>query len=127
MFEAAELGHKISKSEFERREPQLHQALLALQARVRAADFPVIVIVSGVEGAGKGDVVSLLHRWMDVRGLETHAFWDETDEERQRPRYWRYCPRGTSNTRLSGKSTKTRSLPARSIAQAPPRKYCSVP
>lgn len=90
MFEAAELGHKISKSEFERREPQLHQALLALQARVRAADFPVIVIVSGVEGAGKGDVVSLLHRWMDVRGLETHAFWDETDEERQRPRYWRF-------------------------------------
>ena len=90
MFEAAELGHKISKQQFERREPQLHQALLALQARVRAADFPVIVIVSGVEGAGKGDVVSLLHRWMDARGLETHAYWDETDEERQRPRYWRF-------------------------------------
>ncbi len=90
MFEAAELGRKISKQEFERREPQLHQDLLTLQARVRAADFPVIVIVSGVEGAGKGDVVSLLHRWMDVRGLETHAFWDETDEERQRPRYWRF-------------------------------------
>jgi polyphosphate:AMP phosphotransferase len=90
MFEAAELGLKVSKDEFERREPQLHQDLLALQQRVRDADFPVIVIVSGVEGAGKGDVVSLLHRWMDVRGIETQAFWDETDEERQRPRYWRF-------------------------------------
>ena len=90
MFEAAELGIKISKEEFEQREPALHQELLQLQQRVRDADFPVIVIVSGVEGAGKGDVVSLLHRWMDVRGLETHAFWDETDEERLRPRYWRF-------------------------------------
>ncbi len=90
MFEAAELGIKVAKEEFERREPALHQELLELQRRVRDADFPVIVIVSGVEGAGKGDVVSLLHRWMDVRGLETQAFWDETDEERQRPRYWRF-------------------------------------
>ncbi|MBK6658810.1 MAG: polyphosphate:AMP phosphotransferase [Proteobacteria bacterium] len=90
MFEAAELGSKISKEEFERREPSVHQELLELQRRVRDADFPVIVIVSGVEGAGKGDVVSLLHRWMDVRGLETQAFWDETDEERLRPRYWRF-------------------------------------
>ena len=90
MFEAAELGIKVSKDEFERREPDVHQELLGLQRRVAAADFPVIVIVSGVEGAGKGDVVSLLHRWMDVRGLETQAFWDETDEERLRPRYWRF-------------------------------------
>ena len=87
MFEAAELGSKISKEEFEKREPSVHQELLELQRRVRDADFPVIVIVSGVEGAGKGDVVSLLHRWMDVRGLATQAFWDETDEERLRPRY----------------------------------------
>lgn len=90
MFEGAELGLKLAKEEFDRREPELHQQLLALQRRVREADFPVIVIVSGVEGAGKGDVVSLLHRWMDVRGLETQAFWDETDEERMRPRYWRF-------------------------------------
>ena len=98
MFEAAELGVKVSKQEFAQREPQLHQQLLLIQRLLLSADFPVIIIVSGVEGAGKGDVVSLLHRWMDVRGLETHAFWDETDEERQRPRYWRFWralpPRG---------------------------------
>ena len=90
MFEAAEIGVKVSKKAFALREPELHAALLAAQRRLREADFPVIVIVSGVEGAGKGDVVSLLHKWMDARGLETHAFWDATDEERMRPRFWRF-------------------------------------
>jgi AMP-polyphosphate phosphotransferase len=90
MFEFAELGNKISRQEFDEREPELHAGLLAVQRKLRDANFSVVVIVSGVEGAGKGSVVSLLHKWMDPRGLTTAAFWDETDEERQRPRYWRF-------------------------------------
>jgi len=90
MFEAAELGRKVSKHEFDELEPGLHAGLLAVQQRLREADFPVIIIVSGVEGAGKGGVVSVIHKWMDARGIETHAFWDETDEERMRPRFWRF-------------------------------------
>ena len=98
MFEAVELGRQVSKQHYAEREPELQHALLSVQRRLREADFPVVVIVSGVEGAGKGEVVSLIHQWMDVRGLETCAFWDETDEERQRPRFWRFWralpPRG---------------------------------
>ncbi len=90
MFEAAELGRKVSKREFDEREPDLHAGLLDVQRRLREADFPVVIIVSGVEGAGKGGVVSVIHKWMDARGIETHAFWDETDEERMRPRFWRF-------------------------------------
>lgn len=90
MFEAAELGRKVSKQDYDAREPELHSSLLAVQRRLREADFPVIIIVSGVEGAGKGGVVSLIHQWMDARGLETNAFWDATDEELMRPRFWKF-------------------------------------
>ena len=59
----------------------------------------MIVIVSGVEAAGKSDVVNRLHEWLDTRGLQSVAFWDESDEERERPRHWRFfCrlpPRGS--------------------------------
>ena len=99
MFEAAELGRKVSKQEFAERERDLQTRLLAAQQRLAEAKFPVIVVVSGVEGSGKGDVVSRLHGWLDTRGIQTHAFWDESDEERQRPHYWRFWrvmpPKGT--------------------------------
>jgi polyphosphate:AMP phosphotransferase len=99
MFEAAELGRTVSKAEFTRTEPGLHTALLEIQRTLRTTKSQVVIIVSGVEGAGKGEVVSLLNRWLDARGIQTHAFWDESDEERARPRYWRFWralpPRGT--------------------------------
>ena len=90
MFEAAELGQRISKDDFSNREPELQTQLLALQYQVKEAGIPIVVIVSGVEGAGKGAVVNRLNGWLDTRELETHTFWDATDEERERPRFWRY-------------------------------------
>ena len=83
MFEAAELGRKLSKAEFEKIEPELHTALLAIQRDLLNTNIPVILIVSGVEGAGKGEVVNRLNKWLDTRGIGTTAFWDESDEEKR--------------------------------------------
>ena len=93
MFEAAELGRTLSKSEFDKLEPDLHTRLLQAQRDLRGTGIPVIIIVSGVEGAGKGEVVNRLNEWLDTRGIETTAFWDESDEERERPPYWRFWRR----------------------------------
>jgi len=90
MFEGCKVGRTVSKSEFNSQEPALRTELLAMQRQLRNTDAPVVVIVYGVEGAGKGQVVNRLNEWLDTRGVQTHAFWDETDEERQRPRYWRF-------------------------------------
>ncbi|HUP22903.1 MAG TPA: polyphosphate:AMP phosphotransferase [Thermoanaerobaculia bacterium] len=99
MFKAAELGHEVSKKEFARAEEELRGKLLEVQRRVRVADFQTIVIVSGVEAAGKSEVVNRFHEWLDARGLSTSAFWDESDEERERPSAWRFWrrmpPRGS--------------------------------
>ncbi len=90
---------KITKAEFKEREQALHTALLTQQRRLRDANFPVIVVISGVEGAGKGRMVNRLNEWLDTRGLQTFAYWDESEEDRERPRYWRFWrnlpPRGT--------------------------------
>ena len=93
MFESAELGHKISKQDFSKEEPEIHTQLLITQRELRNTNIPVIIIVSGVEGAGKGEVVNRLNEWLDTRGVETTAFWDESDEERERPAYWRFWRR----------------------------------
>jgi len=90
VFEVAELGHKVSKQEYKQRVPDLRTQLLEVQFQLRQADFPVIVLISGVDGAGKGETVNLLNEWLDPRFVRTDAFDKPTDEERQRPRFWRY-------------------------------------
>jgi polyphosphate:AMP phosphotransferase len=95
MFEALELGQSLSKEEFKSQEPRLRADLLQLQRELKQANIATLIIVAGVEGAGKGDVVNRLNKWFDSRGIETHAFWDETDEELERPdnwRFWRHLP-----------------------------------
>lgn len=90
MFESAELDQKISKEEFDRREPELRTRLLQAQHRIQKAGLPVLILLAGVEGSDRSGVVKRLNEWLDPRYLRTHAFWDETDEERQRPYYWRF-------------------------------------
>jgi polyphosphate:AMP phosphotransferase len=90
MFEAAELGHTLAKEKYQAALPKLRSQLLNAHFALRGQKFPVIVIISGADGAGKGEVVHRLNEWLEPRGVETHAFWETSDEERERPRYWRY-------------------------------------
>jgi polyphosphate kinase 2 (PPK2 family) len=91
VFEAAELGQKVSKAQYAKEEPAMREALLdaqydLLQQKRRS----VVILVNGVDGAGKGESVNLLNEWMDPRHLRSVAFGAETDEERAHPTFWRF-------------------------------------
>jgi AMP-polyphosphate phosphotransferase len=91
LFESAEIGHKLAKAVYEREEPKLRQRLLALQYQLlEKGDFPVVILVNGVDGAGKGETVNLFNEWMDPRHIRTRAFGPPTDAERERPEMWRF-------------------------------------
>lgn len=91
MFETAEIGHKLSKERYKREEPKLRQALLEAQYKLlESGKFPVLLIVSGVEGAGKGETVNLMNEWMDPRHLRAYAFGKPGPADKGRPVMWRY-------------------------------------
>jgi polyphosphate:AMP phosphotransferase len=91
MFRTAELGSNISKDEYSEREPLLRQQLLDLQRELRELGrFPVVVVFAGVDGAGKAQTINLLNEWMDPRWLVTRAYDKPSDEERERPEFWRF-------------------------------------
>ncbi|ALH99904.1 polyphosphate:AMP phosphotransferase [Pseudomonas sp. FW306-02-F02-AA] len=96
MFESAEIGHVIDKETYDAEVPALREALLEAQFDLQQqARFPVIVLINGIEGAGKGETVKLLNEWMDPRLIEVRTFDQQTDEELARPpawRYWRMLP-----------------------------------
>ncbi|MBI3527729.1 MAG: polyphosphate:AMP phosphotransferase [Betaproteobacteria bacterium] len=91
MFESAELGHAITKQTYARQVPKLRESLLDAQYDLfEDGRFPVIVLIGGMDGAGKGETVNLLNEWMDPRHMRTVAFGEPSDEERERPPMWRY-------------------------------------
>lgn len=90
MFEVAELGHKVSGKDYERRIANLRTDLLMMQETLKLANFPVVVLLSGGDGAGKGEMLNRLNEWLDPRYMRSFAFDDMTDGERERPLFWRY-------------------------------------
>ena len=91
MFESVEIGHKIRKSVFKRREPLLRARLLDLQYKLLAKkEFPVLVLVNGLDGAGKSETFNLFNEWMDPRHIRTVAFGKPTEWELERPAMWRF-------------------------------------
>jgi AMP-polyphosphate phosphotransferase len=90
MFETAELGSVCSKQEYETRVPEIRTRLLKAQTLLEQARFPVIVLISGVAGAGKRETTNVLHEWLDARYLVSETYSPPSEEERERPEYWRY-------------------------------------
>lgn len=81
---------KLEKKAFRALLPELRAELLTVQHELRKAKLPVIVVFAGVDGAGKHETVNVLNEWLDPRRLITRAYDDPSDEELERPRWWRY-------------------------------------
>ena len=90
MFATAKIGRSLSKAAYKAQVDELRTRLLEAQIAMRERGIPVYLIIAGIEGAGKGGVVNRLDEWLDARGVDVYAFWEESDEERLRPRAWRF-------------------------------------
>jgi polyphosphate:AMP phosphotransferase len=91
MFESAELGRAISRARYRKEVAPLREALLQAQTELfERGDFSTLILIGGVDGAGKGETVNVLNEWMDPRHIQTHALGAPTDEEVARPAPWRF-------------------------------------
>jgi AMP-polyphosphate phosphotransferase len=102
----AQESRRMPKKDYEVRVPAVREELIQMQVALQHSGFPVLLIVAGDDAAGKGEVVNLLNGWLDPRGVETFAFHEPTDEERERPPMWRYWrslpPRGRAAIYVGG-------------------------
>jgi polyphosphate:AMP phosphotransferase len=99
MLESAEVGHQVAKATYLREEVRLREALLNGQYDMaEAGRGPILVLISGLEGGGRGETANKLNEWMDPRFIRTSAFGPGAPEELARPLAWRYWralpPRG---------------------------------
>ncbi len=80
----------VGKNTYEKRLDALRSSIISAQQKARESHGALVVIVAGLEGSGKGDLVWRLNEWLDPRGSETHSFMWLTDQEKERPEFWRF-------------------------------------
>jgi len=91
MFESAEIGHQVDKKRWKEASARLRPALLDAQYRLlKDGRSAVVVLVNGVDGAGRGETVNILNEWMDPRHIRTEAFGAMTEHDRLHPEMWRF-------------------------------------
>jgi len=81
---------KLGKSEWADIAAELEPRLLRLQFEHRESDFPLIVVLSGEDRPGAGELLARLGNWLDPRHIAVHALGTATDEEREQPPLWRF-------------------------------------
>lgn len=91
LFAAAENAGAVTKAVYKRRAAELREALLeAQQDLLREKRFAALILIAGVDGAGKGETVNLLNEWMDPRHIAVSGFPPPGEEERAHPPMWRF-------------------------------------
>lgn len=90
MFSNVKTQQTLSKKDFKALLPDLRAKLLTLQRTLKESNTPVIVLFAGVDGAGKHEVINVLNEWMNPGWIVTRAYDQPTDDESQRPEWWRY-------------------------------------
>ena len=96
MFESASLSQKLSRREFRTIERELRTALLFKQLELaEERKRAIILLIAGIDGAGKSPVAQRMLDWLDPRHITTNAFYLPTEQEALYPRmqrYWRGLP-----------------------------------
>lgn len=90
MFEAVELGHRVKKKDYTAALNDLRVALVNAQYELRSAPFSMLILLMGDDRQSCNEVINQLGEWMDGRYVHNHFFGDPSDEEQERPRFWRY-------------------------------------
>ena len=117
LLESGIAARPVAKPAYEIEEPKLREALLDAQFDLHQdGRFPVVVLVDGFDGAGKGETINLLNEWMDPRHIRTEAFGEPSREERERPPLWRYWRTLPGKGRLGILSGPWYSVPLRARA-----------
>lgn len=85
MLEEVNLKTKLEKADYEAVMPALKQQLAALDAPLRSAGLPVIILFEGWSAAGKGKMIGRLIKNLDPRWFKVVNTQAPTELEQRYP------------------------------------------
>lgn len=88
---AAESDPALDKKAAKEQIAEMRIALLKAQYELREqASQSVLIVVTGLDGVGKGGCINMLNEWMDPRHVRTLAYGPPGPELHGVPPFWRY-------------------------------------
>ena len=90
MLEKVDLKRKVSKAEYKKEAASLKEQLTALDAPIKAAKLPVIILFEGWSAAGKGSLIQKLILNFDPRWFTVVNMQAPTPTELRYPLMWRH-------------------------------------
>ena len=90
MFKTMEKVDMIEKNEYKLRIDELEARLGGLQRKCREFKIPILILMDGLEVAGKGIQIGKLMKALDPRGFRVYSITDESQEEKAHPFLWRF-------------------------------------
>lgn len=84
------LGNTLSKEDFEQLDSNLRTRLLDLQQQFLQQRKPLLIVLCGIDGSGKGMLLSELSARMNPRLFKIHPFWHEERCRKHRPFYAKF-------------------------------------
>ncbi len=90
MLESVDLSVKVDKKKYEKIFPKLELRMSEIQRAAQEAGIPVMLVVDGWAGSGKGTAIKKLTEVLDPRGYQVHRVSDPEKEEREHPYLWRF-------------------------------------
>jgi polyphosphate:AMP phosphotransferase len=101
MLDEVDLTVTARKAEFKAAIPDLEIRLASLQRRAIERGVPVVIVIEGWGGSGKGDLINRLILALDPRHFSVHSTNAPNDEERLRPFLWRFWTRTPPTGKMS--------------------------
>lgn len=90
MFNDFKSEEKMSKEDYEAQLLELRTELIRTQYKFKEYKRPMLLVLTGLDGAGKGEMTNSLSDVMDSRLLDVNTFWEDSGSQADRPYYWRF-------------------------------------
>src|SRR6185295_18718848 len=86
----AKSRQRLTKRVYQAQARVVREQLVQMQLELRKVPFKVLLILTGPEGAGRGNLLNTLAEWLDPRGVETFSYHIPTESELAHPHQWRF-------------------------------------
>lgn len=100
MLGQIDVNKSMEKQEYDEKMEKLQIRFGELQRACKEKGIPIMVVVEGLDAAGKGTMINRMIQSLDPRGFKVFTVSKEKEDEAMRPYFWRFFTKTPAKGRM---------------------------